>query len=46
MEAIVQDAYGSDPEAALQVAEVDKPTVSGDEVLDVRATSVDRGRGT
>ena len=33
MEAIVQDAYGSDPEAVLRIAEVAKPTVSGDEVV-------------
>jgi NADPH:quinone reductase-like Zn-dependent oxidoreductase len=44
MMAIVHDAYGSDPEAVLRMAEVAKPTISPEEVLvRVRAASVDRG---
>jgi NADPH:quinone reductase-like Zn-dependent oxidoreductase len=44
MAAIVQDEYGSAPEAVLRVAEVARPIVVGDEVLvRVRAASVDRG---
>jgi len=47
METIVQDAYGSDPDAVLRIAEVAKPTVGGDEVrVGVRAASVVAGRGT
>jgi NADPH:quinone reductase-like Zn-dependent oxidoreductase len=44
MRAIVQDRYGTDPEAVLRLAEVAKPTVGDDDVLvRVRAASVDRG---
>src|SRR2546423_15135612 len=44
MKAVVQDSYGSDPEAVLQIAEVAKPTIGSDEILvAVRAASVDRG---
>src|ERR1017187_3649401 len=44
MRAIVHDAYGTVPEDVLRLAETDKPTTSGDEVLvRVHAASVDRG---
>ena len=44
MKAIVQDAYGTAPEAVLRLAEIAKPTIGDDEVLvRVRAASVDRG---
>jgi NADPH:quinone reductase-like Zn-dependent oxidoreductase len=44
MKAIVQDAYGSDPEALLRVAEVETPAMRPQQVLvEVAATSVDRG---
>ena len=44
MKAIVQDEYGSAPEAVLRVAEIDKPLVGDDAVLvRVAAASVDRG---
>jgi NADPH:quinone reductase-like Zn-dependent oxidoreductase len=44
MTAIVQDAYGSSPEAVLRVQDVAVPTPANGEVLvRVRAASVDRG---
>ena len=44
MKAIVQDAYGTEPESVLRLAEIAKPTIGDDEVLvHVRAASVDRG---
>ncbi|MDT7616678.1 MAG: hypothetical protein QOF00_4125 [Pseudonocardiales bacterium] len=44
MTAIVQDRYGSAPEDLFRLAEIDRPTVSDDEVLvRVHAASVDRG---
>jgi NADPH:quinone reductase-like Zn-dependent oxidoreductase len=44
MTAIVQDEYGPAPEDVLRVAEIDKPTISENEVLvRVHAASVDRG---
>jgi NADPH:quinone reductase-like Zn-dependent oxidoreductase len=44
MNAIVQRAYGSDAEAVLQLAEIDRPTVTKNAVVvRVRAASVDRG---
>ena len=44
MSAIVQDAYGSAPDAVLRVAEVARPTIGDDEVLvRVAAASVDMG---
>jgi len=44
MTAIVQDRYGSEPEAVLRLGETAKPAIGGDEVLvRVRAASVDRG---
>jgi NADPH:quinone reductase-like Zn-dependent oxidoreductase len=44
MKAIVQDTYGTEPEAVLQLAEIAKPSIRGDDVLvRVRAASVDRG---
>ena len=44
MQAIVQDEYGTEPEAVLRFAEVDRPTIGADEVLvRVAAASVDRG---
>jgi NADPH:quinone reductase-like Zn-dependent oxidoreductase len=42
--AIVQLAYGTDPERVLGLAEVDQPTIGADQVLvRVSAASVDRG---
>jgi NADPH:quinone reductase-like Zn-dependent oxidoreductase len=44
MRAIVQDAWGMDPAATLQVRELDRPTIDDDAVLvRVIAASVDRG---
>lgn len=44
MQAIVQDRYGAAPEDVLRLAEIDRPTIGGDEVLvRVHAASVDRG---
>src|SRR3954463_9458814 len=44
MTALVQEGYGTDPEAVLRVAEVARPTPGQGEVLvRVRAASVDRG---
>jgi len=44
MRAIVQDAYGTDPEEVLRLAEVAGPAIADDEILvRVRAASVDRG---
>jgi len=44
MRAIVQLAYGTEPDAVLSLAEVERPTVTADEVLiRVAAASVDRG---
>jgi NADPH:quinone reductase-like Zn-dependent oxidoreductase len=44
MTALVQDRYGSAPEGLFRLAEIDRPTVSDDEVLvRVHAASVDRG---
>jgi NADPH:quinone reductase-like Zn-dependent oxidoreductase len=44
MKAIVQDVYGSDPEALLRVAEVPQPRIGPHDVLvKVGAASVDRG---
>jgi NADPH:quinone reductase-like Zn-dependent oxidoreductase len=44
MQAIVQDGYGTVPEAVLRLAEVARPTIGDDEVLvRVRGASVDRG---
>lgn len=44
MKAIVQDAYGTEPEAVLRLVEIAQPTIGDDEVLvRVRAASVDRG---
>jgi len=44
MKAIVQDAYGTAPDAVLRVGEIARPTIGDDEVLvHVRAASVDRG---
>ena len=44
MKAIVQDAYGAEPEEVLRLAEVARPAIADDEILvRVRAASVDRG---
>jgi NADPH:quinone reductase-like Zn-dependent oxidoreductase len=44
MAAIVQNEYGSAPEDVLRVEEIDRPTITAEEVLvRVRAASVDRG---
>jgi NADPH:quinone reductase-like Zn-dependent oxidoreductase len=44
MRSVVQDAYGTEPEAILRVADVAKPTIGPGEVLvRVAAASVDRG---
>src|SRR3954470_9222964 len=44
MRAVVQARYGPAPEAVLRIAEIDRPTIAGAEVLvRVRASSVDRG---
>ena len=44
MSAIVQDAYGTAPEAVLRLASIARPTIGGDQVLvRVAAASVDRG---
>src|SRR5947208_328517 len=44
MSAIVQDAYGTAPEAVLRLAEIARPTIGDDEVLvRVAAASVDLG---
>src|SRR4051794_39107944 len=44
MSAIVQDAYGTAPEAVLRLAHVARPTIADDEVLvRVAAASVDMG---
>jgi NADPH:quinone reductase-like Zn-dependent oxidoreductase len=44
MTSIVQDAYGTEPEAVLRLAEIARPTIGVDEVLvRVHAASVDRG---
>jgi NADPH:quinone reductase-like Zn-dependent oxidoreductase len=44
MKAIVQDAYGTEPEEVLRLAEVARPAIADDEILvRVRAASVDRG---
>jgi NADPH:quinone reductase-like Zn-dependent oxidoreductase len=44
MSAIVQDAYGTAPDAVLRLAEIARPTISDDEVLvRVAAASVDMG---
>ncbi len=44
MKAIVQDEYGTEPEAVLRLAEIERPAVGDGEVLiQVHATSVDRG---
>ena len=42
--AIVQDHYGTVPEAVLRLAEITRPAIADDEILvRVRAASVDRG---
>jgi NADPH:quinone reductase-like Zn-dependent oxidoreductase len=44
MKAIVQDAYGTEPEDVLRLAETARPAIADDEILvRVRAASVDRG---
>jgi NADPH:quinone reductase-like Zn-dependent oxidoreductase len=44
MTAIVQDEYGTAPEAVLRLAEITRPTIAADQILvRVRAASVDRG---
>ncbi|MHA6783124.1 NAD(P)-dependent alcohol dehydrogenase [Pseudonocardia saturnea] len=44
MTAIVQDAYGTEPERVLRLAMVDRPSIRDDEVrVRVHAASVDRG---
>ena len=44
MTAIVQDEYGTAPEAVLRLAETARPAIAADEILvRVRAASVDRG---
>ena len=44
MRAVVQYAYGADPQVVLRVADVDGPTIKPTEVLvEVAAASVDRG---
>jgi NADPH:quinone reductase-like Zn-dependent oxidoreductase len=44
MTAIVQDEYGTAPEAVLRLAEIARPAIAADEILvRVRAASVDRG---
>jgi NADPH:quinone reductase-like Zn-dependent oxidoreductase len=44
MTAIVQDAWGTDPDTTLRLAQLDRPTVAGGEVLiRVAAASVDQG---
>lgn len=44
MEAIVQTAYGTEPETVLRLAETARPTIGDDEILlRVVAASVDRG---
>jgi len=44
MRAIIQDEYGTAPEAVLRLAEIEPPAVGDDKVLvRVRAASVDRG---
>ena len=44
MSAIVQDAYGTAPEAVLRLAAIARPTIGDDQVLvRVAAASVDRG---
>jgi NADPH:quinone reductase-like Zn-dependent oxidoreductase len=44
MRAIVQDVYGSAPEAVLRIEEIERPVIGGDEILvRVNAASVDRG---
>jgi NADPH:quinone reductase-like Zn-dependent oxidoreductase len=44
MRAVVQDRYGPAPENVLRLADIDRPTITGDEILvRVHAASVDRG---
>ena len=44
MTAVVQDRYGPAPEELLRVAQIDRPTITDDDVLvRVHAASVDRG---
>ena len=44
MTAIVQDEYGTAPEAVLRLAGITRPAIAADEILvRVRAASVDRG---
>ena len=44
MTAIVQDDYGTAPEAVLRLAEITRPAIADDEILvQVGAASVDRG---
>jgi NADPH:quinone reductase-like Zn-dependent oxidoreductase len=44
MHAVVQDAYGEDPEASLRYASVPRPAIGADQVLvHVAAASIDRG---
>jgi NADPH:quinone reductase-like Zn-dependent oxidoreductase len=44
MRAIVQDHYGDDPERVLQLVEIARPSIGGDEVLvRVEAASIDMG---
>jgi NADPH:quinone reductase-like Zn-dependent oxidoreductase len=44
MTAVVQDEYGTAPEAVLRLAEITRPAIAADEILvRVRAASVDRG---
>jgi len=44
MAAIVQDEYGTAPEAVLRLEEIDRPTIAEREALvRVRAASIDRG---
>src|SRR6476620_11995321 len=44
MSAIIQDAYGTSPEAVLRLAMIARPTIGDDEVLvRVAAASVDMG---
>ena len=44
MQAIVQDAYGTEPEAVLRLAEIARPTIGDDEVL-VRVVGGQRRQG-
>src|SRR4051812_40514470 len=44
MQAIVHDAYGTDPEAVLRFTRIERPTIGDDDVLvSVVAASIDMG---